>query len=112
MQNTNCPHFERKHYAKNMCSACSTRPPVPPAPGNALIPPSHCTQRAAATTATWLSTTGKDLLTPRAKPRVGVELVRYFHWEIGRVNRVDGEMGISLALRRSRHLITLMFLLS
>ena len=22
MQNTNCPHFERKHYAKNMCSAC------------------------------------------------------------------------------------------
>lgn len=22
MQNTNCPHPERKHYAKNMCSAC------------------------------------------------------------------------------------------
>lgn len=22
MQNTHCPHSERKHYAKNMCSAC------------------------------------------------------------------------------------------
>lgn len=22
MQNTRCPHIERKHYAKNMCSAC------------------------------------------------------------------------------------------
>ena len=22
MQNTNCPHSDRKHYAKNMCSSC------------------------------------------------------------------------------------------